>query len=72
MFHADAVACFWVAYILTRPLGASIGDLLSQSTADGGFGLGATTTSVLFLTIITGLVLYLSVVHRRPQTSHRM
>ena len=34
----DAVLAFWIAYILTRPLGASLGDYLSQSQANGGLG----------------------------------
>ena len=49
-----------MAYILTRPLGASIGDYLSQSRDDGGLGLGTTTTSVIFLVAILGLVVYLT------------
>jgi uncharacterized membrane-anchored protein len=55
-----AVVSFWIAYILTRPLGASVGDFLSQSRADGGLGLGATGTSVLFLIAIVALVTYLT------------
>ena len=38
-----AVVSFWIAYVLTRPLGASIGDYLSQPTGDGGIGLLAVT-----------------------------
>ncbi len=56
----NAVASFWIAYILTRPLGASIGDYLSQARSDGGLGLGTTATSVIFLLAILGLVVYLS------------
>ncbi len=56
----NAVLAFWLAYILTRPLGASIGDLLSQAQVDGGIGLGATGTSALFLFVIFGLVVYLT------------
>jgi uncharacterized membrane-anchored protein len=52
----NAVLAFWVSYILTRPLGASIGDFLSQSRVDGGIGLGTTLTSALFLFAIFGLV----------------
>lgn len=55
-----AVIAFWLVYILTRPLGASLGDLLSQDRDAGGFGLGATTTSLLFLVIIVAMVIYLS------------
>ncbi|MFD7607222.1 hypothetical protein ACFXMT_20475 [Streptomyces mirabilis] len=57
----DAVWSFWIAYILTRPLGASIGDYLSQPTSNGGLDLGAVVTSALFLAVILGLVTYLSV-----------
>jgi len=57
---ANPVLSFWAIYVLTRPLGASIGDLLSQSKKDGGIGLGTTTTSAIFLTIILGLVIYLT------------
>lgn len=53
---APAVAGFWVAYVLTRPLGASIGDLLTQDRAYGGMGVGAAITSVLFLAVIVILV----------------
>ncbi|WP_371649983.1 COG4705 family protein [Streptomyces mirabilis] len=60
----DAVWSFWIAYILTRPLGASIGDYLSQPTSNGGLDLGAVVTSALFLAVILGLVTYLSVTRR--------
>lgn len=60
----DAVWSFWIAYILTRPLGASIGDYLSQPTGDGGLGMGTVVTSALFLTVILGLVVYLSVTRK--------
>jgi uncharacterized membrane-anchored protein len=66
-FGLNAVLAFWLAYILTRPLGASIGDYLSQPTADGGLGLGATGTSALFLATILGLVTFLSIT-KRDQT----
>ena len=57
----NAILAFWIAYILTRPLGASIGDYLSQPRADGGLGLGTTVTSVVFLLTILAVVVYLSV-----------
>lgn len=56
----NAVLAFWLAYILTRPLGASIGDWFSQAGADGGLGLGPTVTSGIFLVAILSLVIYLS------------
>jgi uncharacterized membrane-anchored protein len=64
-FHLNAVLAFWIAYVLTRPLGASTGDLLSQSPADGGLGLGTTGTSAIFLTVIVALVTVLSLRTRK-------
>lgn len=57
---SNAVLAFWLAYILTRPLGASIGDYLSQAQENGGLGLGTTITSFIFLGAILLLVVYLS------------
>lgn len=59
-FRLNAVVAFWVSYILTRPLGASLGDLLSQSRELGGLGLGTVWTSVIFLAVISALVGYLT------------
>ena len=64
VFGANAVLTFWIAYVLTRPLGASLGDGLSQPRADGGLGLGTTWTSVLFLAAILAVVVLLSVTGR--------
>ena len=60
-FRLNAILSFWIAYILTRPLGASIGDYMSQPKADGGLGLGTTVTSFIFLGTILALVVYLAV-----------
>ena len=57
---AGPVLCFWLAYILTRPLGANIGDYLGSPRADGGLGLGTLGTSVLFLGTILAVVVYLT------------
>ena len=54
----NSVLSFWIIYIMTRPLGASIGDYLSQPTKYGGIGLGATLTSVIFLLGILFIILY--------------
>jgi len=64
VFGANAVLTFWIAYVLTRPLGASLGDGLSQPRADGGLGLGTTWTSVLFLVTIVAVVAYLAITKR--------
>jgi uncharacterized membrane-anchored protein len=55
------VLAFWSAYVLTRPLGASMGDFLTQAPKDGGLGLSTMTVSAIFLVIIVALVAYLTV-----------
>lgn len=60
-FGLDAVLAFWIAYILTRPLGASLGDYLSQDRDASGLGLGTVATSALFLLAILAIVTYLMV-----------
>ena len=64
LFDLNAVLAFWIAYILTRPLGASTGDLLSQSRDSGGLGLGTTVTSFAFLGAILLVVAFLSITKR--------
>ena len=58
---AGPVLSFWLAYVLTRPLGANIGDFLGSDPADGGQGLGTLGTSLLFLGTILVIVVYLTV-----------
>ncbi|WP_210559017.1 MULTISPECIES: hypothetical protein [unclassified Pseudomonas] len=53
---ANVVLTFWIAYILTRPFGASLGDLLTQAKTYGGLGMGAAWTSAIFLSVIVLLV----------------
>ncbi len=60
----NAILSFWLAYILTRPLGASIGDYLASPTEEGGLGLGTTMTIVIFLSTILALVVFLAVTKR--------
>ena len=57
----DGILAFWIAYILTRPLGASIGDYLSQPKVNGGLGLGTTITSVIFLMAILAIIIFLAI-----------
>jgi len=76
-FRVNATLAFWAAYVLTRPLGASIGDLLSQPRAlapgddpagfHAGLGLGTTTTSMIFLGAILAVVVFMTnQEHRNP------
>jgi uncharacterized membrane-anchored protein len=66
----NTVLTFWIAYILTRPLGASIGDYLSQPGDEGGLALGTVVTSLLFLIAIVGFVLYLTTSRRDQDGPH--
>jgi uncharacterized membrane-anchored protein len=61
VFRLNAILSFWIAYVLTRPLGASIGDWMSQHPKHSGLGLGTTGTSAIFLSAILTLVVYLSI-----------
>ncbi|MEG1041169.1 MAG: hypothetical protein RSE94_14745 [Pseudomonas sp.] len=65
----NAVATFWVAYVLTRPFGASVGDWLSHSVHKGGLGFGTVTTSEVFTVIILVLVGYLTLKERHLATT---
>ena len=65
----DPVLAFWLAYILTRPLGASVGDFLSQPHEYGGMDLGTTVTSVIFLGLITVTVAYMTWTHDGDEAS---
>lgn len=68
VLKANAILTFWLAYILTRPLGASIGDELTQNSHQyGGLGLATTSTSYILLGCITRLVAHLTI-SRRDQT----
>lgn len=60
ILEADAVVCFWIAYVLTRPFGASLGDLLSQPRISGGLDFGAMSVNVVCSATIVVLVVYLS------------
>ena len=61
---ANAVLSFWIAYVLTRPLGANLGDWIAVDRQLGGLGLGTLGTSVIFLGAIAGTVIYLAI--KRP------
>jgi uncharacterized membrane-anchored protein len=66
----NEVVAFWLAYILTRPLGAATGDYLSAPRDEGGLGRGTATTIVLLL-IILGLVVFLTLEQRRQPRAVR-
>ncbi|SCB38206.1 COG4705 family protein [Rhizobium lusitanum] len=67
LFKLNGILAFWLAYIFTRPLGASFGDLLSQPREYGGLGFGTTITSLLFLGAIVLIVAYMTINRRRSK-----
>ncbi|WP_433894207.1 COG4705 family protein [Streptomyces sp. CA-111067] len=77
-FGANPVLAFWLAYILTRPLGANIGDWLASpktATSAGepvGLGLGTLATSLIFLSAILATVVYLSISRSDVAETHEI
>ncbi len=67
LFGLHAIPSFWLAYIVTRPLGASIGDFLSQPVEYGGLGLGTILTSLVFLVLIVATVIHMTA-RSQPET----
>ena len=65
-FKLNGILAFWLVYILTRPLGASFGDLLSQPHQYGGVGLGTIVTSLVFLLVIIGAVGFMTLRSEKP------
>jgi uncharacterized membrane-anchored protein len=57
----NGILAFWLAYIFTRPLGASFGDLLSQPVEYGGLGFGTIVTSLMFLGTIAAIIIYMTI-----------
>lgn len=61
----NGVLAFWLVFILTRPLGASLGDFLTKTPAEGGLGFAMVSVNVLFFVAIIGLVTYLSIQQKK-------
>ena len=63
----NRVMLFWIAFVLTRPFGATFGDLLTKSSELGGLGFGTIGSSIVLATILVGFVLYTSVLGKRAE-----
>ena len=61
----NRVLLFWIAFVLTRPFGATFGDLLTKPVADGGLGLGTIGSSLVLAVMLLGLVIYTTRTHAR-------
>jgi uncharacterized membrane-anchored protein len=66
-FQLNPIVAFWAAYILTRPLGASLADWLGKPVARSGLGLGDGAVSAIGLVVFTGLVAYVAATKRDIQ-----
>ena len=55
---ASKTALFWVAFVLTRPFGATVGDALTKPSTEGGLGLGTLNTSLILLAVLVASILY--------------
>src|SRR5215212_2772146 len=54
------VALFWAAFILTRPLGATLGDMLTKPFNQGGLDLGRFSSSLVLAALMIGCILFVS------------
>ena len=63
-FHMNAILAFWFAYVMTRPLGASIADWLGKPTSSGGLGWGSGRVALALTGLIVSFVAYLAVTRR--------
>jgi uncharacterized membrane-anchored protein len=66
-FSLNPIVAFWAAYILTRPLGASLADWLAKPVAKTGLGIGDGVVSALALVVFIGLVAYVNATKRDIQ-----
>lgn len=57
----NGVLAFWIAFIVTRPIGASLGDLFIQSPNDGGLGISIAIINIIFFIVIIASVVYLTI-----------
>jgi uncharacterized membrane-anchored protein len=72
LWRTAGILAFWLAYILTRPMGASFGDLLSQPVVNGGLGFGTIITSFMFLATIAGIIFYMNIRQNAVRTQNRL
>lgn len=58
------VLLFWIAFVLTRPFGATFGDLLTKPTEKGGLNFGTIGSSLVLATVLVILIVYTSLTSR--------
>ena len=60
------VLLFWLAFVLTRPFGATLGDLMTKTKEKGGFDLGTINSSIILASILISIIAYTSIRDRKP------
>lgn len=65
----NRVALFWLAFVLTRPFGATFGDLLTKPLEKGGLGFGTIGSSIILAVLLAGFVVYASIQERRTSVN---
>ncbi len=68
-FGLNSIAAFWIAYVVTRPLGASFADYFSKPSSITGIGFGNGRTAIVFAVAVFGVVLYLAIARPDIQPS---
>lgn len=63
----NQVLLFWIAFVFTRPFGATFGDLLTKPISKGGLNLGTIPATIVTLVLLTGIVLYTHRYHKQSE-----
>lgn len=69
-FNWNSILSFWFAYVITRPLGASVADWLGKPSDVGGIGIGDGVVSLVLAIVICALVGYLAVTRNDVQKNN--
>ncbi len=67
--NISKVTLFWIAFVLTRPFGATFGDLLTKSHEKGGLDFGTIGSSLILASILLILIIYTSAKEQRAQNT---
>jgi uncharacterized membrane-anchored protein len=66
------VVLFWIAFVLTRPFGATFGDLLTKPADNGGLAYGTSGSSLILFTLLVGLILFEIILLRKQKENNKM
>lgn len=63
--NISKIVLFWIAFVLTRPFGATLGDLLTKNHEKGGFDFGTKGSSLILFVVLVGLIIYETVKRKK-------